>query len=433
MRDAFVTSETWAPPSAAAGQIPGEPALDRAGGELAALRPARALRDRCRAARRASWPRSTAGSAGRCARARGPRLRRRRARRTGRRCACPARRSRSRSGRPVARSQTTIVSRWFVIPTPATRLGSTSASTVAGAGGDRLEQLERIVLDEARLRVVLAMRQLPLGDPAAGRVDERGPARGRALVESEDEIGGDGGLLRRRVRRYRVRALAGGRRRGCARAGRLVGCPRARPEAALRSTLGGRARRLERSRQVGAVDLRRVRYAERTGATSGSSTGTAARSSAGTHTARSPSSPASPSSSSSRCRPPPSRRRSTRRSRPARRRSSRSRPGSARSTRQARHGRQPSSSGSAAAGAVMLGPNCLGVYDAAAELDLGCERPHTGLDRRHLPERQPRARAVPDCRRLRPRGLAFRVAREPGRPRGGRADRGVRRRRRDAG
>ena len=98
-------------------------------------------------------------------------------------------------GMPVARSQTTIVSRWFVIPTPATRPMSTSAEHLAGAGGDRLEDLERIVLDEARLRVVLAMWQLPLGDPVARTVDERGPARGRALVEGEDEIGGDGPSL----------------------------------------------------------------------------------------------------------------------------------------------------------------------------------------------------------------------------------------------
>jgi len=48
------------------------------------------------------------------------------------------------------------------------------------------------VLDQARLRVVLAVRQLPLGDPAAGCVDERGPARGGALVEGKNEICGDG-------------------------------------------------------------------------------------------------------------------------------------------------------------------------------------------------------------------------------------------------
>ena len=48
------------------------------------------------------------------------------------------------------------------------------------------------MLDEARLRVVLAVRQLPFGYPAAGCVDERGPARGGALVEGENEICGDG-------------------------------------------------------------------------------------------------------------------------------------------------------------------------------------------------------------------------------------------------
>jgi hypothetical protein len=48
------------------------------------------------------------------------------------------------------------------------------------------------VLDQSRPRVVLAMRQLPFGDPAAGCVDERGPARGRALVEGKNEICCDG-------------------------------------------------------------------------------------------------------------------------------------------------------------------------------------------------------------------------------------------------
>jgi len=51
------------------------------------------------------------------------------------------------------------------------------------------------VLDEARLRVVLVMRQLPFGDSAAGCIDERGPARGGALVEGENEICGDGPSL----------------------------------------------------------------------------------------------------------------------------------------------------------------------------------------------------------------------------------------------
>ena len=48
------------------------------------------------------------------------------------------------------------------------------------------------MLDEARLRVLLAMRQLPFRDPAAGSIDERGPARGGALVEGKNEICGDG-------------------------------------------------------------------------------------------------------------------------------------------------------------------------------------------------------------------------------------------------
>ena len=49
------------------------------------------------------------------------------------------------------------------------------------------------MLDEAGAGVVLAMRQLLFGDAAPGRVHESGSARGGALVEGEDEVGGDAG------------------------------------------------------------------------------------------------------------------------------------------------------------------------------------------------------------------------------------------------
>ena len=48
------------------------------------------------------------------------------------------------------------------------------------------------MLDEARLWMVLTVWQLPLGDPAAGQIHEGCPARGRALVERENEIGSHG-------------------------------------------------------------------------------------------------------------------------------------------------------------------------------------------------------------------------------------------------
>ncbi|GIU98565.1 MAG: hypothetical protein KatS3mg014_0181 [Actinomycetota bacterium] len=47
------------------------------------------------------------------------------------RCGCPARRSRCRRASPVARSHTTVVSRWFVTPTAAMSLGRTPAFSSA--------------------------------------------------------------------------------------------------------------------------------------------------------------------------------------------------------------------------------------------------------------------------------------------------------------
>jgi hypothetical protein len=49
------------------------------------------------------------------------------------------------------------------------------------------------VLDETRPGMVLTVGDLLLGDPASGRIDQCRATRGRALVESEDEIGSDDG------------------------------------------------------------------------------------------------------------------------------------------------------------------------------------------------------------------------------------------------
>ena len=63
---------------------------------------------------------------------------------------------------------------------------------VAGAAGDGREDLQGFVLDQSRLRMVLTVWHLSLGDATAGQIHERGSARGRALVERENEIGGHG-------------------------------------------------------------------------------------------------------------------------------------------------------------------------------------------------------------------------------------------------
>ena len=57
------------------------------------------------------------------------------------------------------------------------------------------------------------------------------------------------------------------------------------------------------------------------------------------------------------------------------------------------------------------------------------EHVHAGVDRDHLPERQPGTRAEPARSRVRRRGLALHLPRQPGRHRGGRARRVVRGRR----
>ena len=78
---------------------------------------------------RASSPRSTGPGRARCAR--GSALPA--APRSARRCAGPARRSRDAPAVPVRRSQTTVVSRWFVIPIASSSLAATPAAASASA------------------------------------------------------------------------------------------------------------------------------------------------------------------------------------------------------------------------------------------------------------------------------------------------------------
>ena len=103
--------------------------------------------------------RSTRRSPARCARAirlSAPASRRSLAQRA--RCAGPARRSRCATARRSARSQTTVVSRWLVMPIAATSLAATSALRSASRATSRcVAQISRrVVLDPARLRKDLA-------------------------------------------------------------------------------------------------------------------------------------------------------------------------------------------------------------------------------------------------------------------------------------
>ena len=60
---------------------------------------------------------------------------------------------------------------------------------------------------------------------------------------------------------------------------------------------------------------------------------------------------------------------------------------------------------------MLLGPNCLGVFDATCDLGLGVERVPVRLDRPDLAERQPGARAGHPRPARRPRFLAIRLDR----------------------
>ena len=146
----------------AAGQPPEQEAVDRAEGEFARLRAPRARRARCRAARR-SWCRRNRGrAAGRCA-----------ARTSG---SWPAATSAAqcRRGAPVlpddgavdrrgrcARSQTSVVSRWLVMPIAAMSRGLEPGlgERLAAGREHAVPDVLRLVLDPARGRKML--RRIP--------------------------------------------------------------------------------------------------------------------------------------------------------------------------------------------------------------------------------------------------------------------------------
>ena len=113
VRDAFVRSVAC---DAAAGQLPDEPRVDGAERELRS-RGASAC-----ASSHSSFVAEKYGSGTSPVRA--PQQLGRQLRGSARRCAGPATRSRARPRRPVARSQRTVVSRWFAIPIAASSDGA---------------------------------------------------------------------------------------------------------------------------------------------------------------------------------------------------------------------------------------------------------------------------------------------------------------------
>ena len=159
----------------AAGEVPEQPRVDGAEHEVVV---GRRRRPRA-AATRASTPRSTGRARARWrggSSARGPR---RAARRSVRPCAGPARRWRGARGAPVRRSQTTTVSRWFVMP-----IAATVSPAICISRDDFAERLGRdppdvvgVVLDPARAGEVL--RELAVRARRAARRRRRRRTRAR--------------------------------------------------------------------------------------------------------------------------------------------------------------------------------------------------------------------------------------------------------------
>ena len=166
----------------AAGQVPEQPAVDGAEGEVL-----RRPRRRPRAGATRPWCRRSTGRApGPCDPGPGRGGPRRAARRSGPRCAGPARRWRGggadRCGGPTPRS----VSRWSVIPNAAT--GSSSSATSWLVTATTAVQISvGVVLDPAGPREVLGELLVAVAGRAALVVDGEGPHPGRACVEGDHD------------------------------------------------------------------------------------------------------------------------------------------------------------------------------------------------------------------------------------------------------
>ena len=169
-------------------QVPQQPGIDGAECQVARLGAAARVAARCRAtsaasARRSSWP-----AAGRSARGTDPGRRRAHTRATSASVRVSCQTSALCTGRPVARSHSSVVSRWLVMPTAArsrgVRFASRNACSITASVLSR--NLERIMLDPAGLRIDLPMLALRRGDGVAGAVEHDEAAAGGALVDGAD-------------------------------------------------------------------------------------------------------------------------------------------------------------------------------------------------------------------------------------------------------
>ena len=140
---------------------------------------------RCaRGSTRASWPRSTGRERARSARGSAATA----ARRSARPYAGPARRSPGATGRPVPRSQTTVVSRWFVIPIAARSVARMPAA--ASASSAAAATLAQISSGSCSTHPGCGNDCADLAVPAPDRaqlvVDDEAGRPGRSLVDCQD-------------------------------------------------------------------------------------------------------------------------------------------------------------------------------------------------------------------------------------------------------
>ena len=177
---------------APAGQAPQQEAVHRAEGERRRARPPPARRRRCPAARRAWWRRNRDRSSRpvRCGEQRLARPRRAAARNASavrRSCQTMAR----CTARPVARSHSSVVSRWLVMPMPATspRAGRRPAPARRAARPRRAApDVLRLVLDPAgRGEVLRQLAPAPSARGTSAASMQDGAGGGGALVEGEQE------------------------------------------------------------------------------------------------------------------------------------------------------------------------------------------------------------------------------------------------------
>ncbi len=91
-------------------------------------------------------------------------------------------------GRPLRGSQTTVVSRWLVMPTAASsRAGTLASASVPAITAQAFSQISvRVVLHPPGAGVELPMLQLPPGHLVALPVEQQEARAGRALVQGPD-------------------------------------------------------------------------------------------------------------------------------------------------------------------------------------------------------------------------------------------------------